>query len=176
MTRRPLFSAALAWLAGILILASGCMDQSPTATVLETATVSPAAVLPAGVSAVRAAAPYEAGSVSQTITPAGGSIDFGIGTIVFPKNAVQRATVITATVDGVSMAVEFGPHGLTFPADAQPQLMFGYKGIDITNGASIYYIDDQGAVLEDLGGVIDSSSETVSAWLQHFSPYILGAS
>lgn len=169
MTRRPLFSAALAWLAGILILASGCMDQSPTATVLEPTTVSRAAVAPTGVSAVRAAAPYQAGSVSRTITPAGGSIDFGIGTIVFPAHAVQRATVITATVDGESMAVEFGPH-LVFD-QAQPTLCFEGAGIDLQSVTVIHVRDDGTAYI--VGHDIRGTS--VCADASSFSQFVLAS-
>lgn len=174
MTRRPL-SAALAWLAGILILASGCMDQSPTATSLDTFE-DQRAQLPANVSPLRAAAAYESGSFSALITPAGGSIDFGIGTIDFPKHAVDHATVITASVDGSSMAVEFAPHGLNFPPTAQPALSFRYSGIALPSSPTIFYVDDAGRPLENLGGTVDTQSETVTSWLSHFSPYILGAS
>jgi hypothetical protein len=170
MTRRPLFSAALAWLAGILILASGCMDQSPTATILEPTTVSRAAVAPTGVSAVRAAAPYQAGSVSQTITPAGGSIDFGIGTIVFPSHAVQRATVITATVDGETMAVEFGPH-LVFD-QAQPTLCFDAAGIDLTATTTVIHVRDDGSSNPVAHSVVGTQ---VCVAPESFSKFILAA-
>lgn len=141
MTRRPLYPPALAWLAGILILASGCMDQSPTAALLDSSTEQRASV-PAGISAVRAAAQYEAGTISQLITPSGGSIDFGIGAITFPKGAVDRATVITATVDGESMAVAFGPH-LVFGED-RPTLCFNVAGIDV-DGIALLHIQDDGS-------------------------------
>lgn len=138
MTRRPL-SAALAWLAGILILASGCMDQSPTATSLDTLE-DQRAQLPANVSPLRAAAAYESGSFSALITPAGGSIDFGIGTIDFPKHAVDHPTVITASVDGSSMAVEFAPH-LVF-SGAQPTLCFDVGGLAATDFTVVHVKDD----------------------------------
>lgn len=176
MNRRPYFTSALASLAGILILASGCMDQSPTATVLDPAVVSgEQAQLPTNARPMASATPFAAGTFSSTITPAGGTIDFGIGSIDFPKGAVQRATVITASVDGKSMLVEFEPHGLTFAAGHEPTLTFNSSGIDLKNGAVIYYIDSNGNVLEDLGGWIDTAAETVSAALKHFSPYILAA-
>lgn len=175
MTRRP-YSSALPWLAGILILASGCMDQSPTAVLLDPATVTPGqAQFQANVRPVFSAAPFAAGTHTALITPAGGSIDFGIGSIDFPKGAVQRATHISATVDGSTMSVEFAPHGLTFSADAQPTLTFSASGLDLGGNAVIYYVDDNGNVLENLGGIVDATAATVSAALKHFSPYILAA-
>lgn len=171
MTRRPLSPAPLAWLAGILILASGCMDQSPTAVLLDptSATVDQRAHLPAGIAAVRASAEYEAGSVSQTITPAGGSIDFNIGTIVFPKGAVDRATTITATVDGESMAVAFGPH-LVFGAD-QPTLCFDVTGIR-TDGVVVIHQKDDGNS-EPVEHSIEGSALCVAP--VSFSKFILAA-
>ena len=176
MTRRPYLSSAIPWLAGILILASGCMDQSPTAVLLDPTTVTPGQVhFPTNVRPVQSAAPFSAGTHSALITPAGGSIDFGIGSIDFPKGAVQRATRISASVDGSTMSVEFAPHGLTFSADAQPTLTFSAAGVDLGDGGVIYYVDDNGSVLENLGGIVDAAAGTVSAALKHFSPYILAA-
>lgn len=143
MTRRPYLFAATAWLAGILILASGCMDQSPTATLLDPATVSgPQAQFPSSIRPIFSAAPFAAVQSSTRITPAGGTIDFGIGTISFPQGAVDQATWITAGTDGSTLSVEFGPH-LVFD-DAQPTLCFGVAGVALPQEVAVIHVTDDG--------------------------------
>lgn len=174
MIRRLDLRFALAGLAGILILASGCMDQSPTA--LEpSASGEMQAALPGSFRAVHATIGFAAGTTTATINPSGGSIDFGIGSITFPKGAVSHATTISATVDGTTVGVAFAPHGLTFPAGAQPTLTFDVGTVDVPVGASVLYVDDDGNVLENLGGDFDALAQSVKVQLRHFSPYILGA-
>lgn len=170
MTRRPYLSVPLAWLAGILILASGCMDQSPTATLLDPATVREPAQLPASVRPILASAPFAAGATSQVITPDGGSIHFGIGTITFPAGAVDRATQITAEVDGSSMAVAFGPH-LVF-SNAQPTLCFDVAGASLPDAYRVVHVKDDGST-ETVPHVVTTSSVCVS--VSSFSKYVLAS-
>ena len=95
--RRPVFSAVLGTVAGILILASGCAEQDPTAVQLKPAR------------ALSAARAYQRGTYAMNIGPSGGSINFPIGQIVFPAGAVTEETTITilhpftpsAIVDGI---------------------------------------------------------------------------
>lgn len=171
MTRRPYVFVPLAWLAGILILASGCMDQSPTATHLDPATVSgDRAQFTSGVRPILAAAPFAAGASSQIITPAGGAIDFGIGTIVFPQGAVDRATWITAEVDGTNMAVEFGPH-LVF-STAQPTLCFDVLGASLPDGYHVVHVKDDGTA-EKVTHVATANGICVT--VSSFSKYVLAS-
>lgn len=171
MTRRPYFSSALPWLAGILILASGCMDQSPTAVLLDPTTVTPGqAHFPTNVRPVLSAAPFAAGTHSAVVTPAGGSIDFGIGSIDFPKGAVQRATQISATVDGSTMSVEFAPH-LVFSA-AQPTLCFSTAGIALSANVSVIHVKDDGSS-SSIPFEVSGSSLCVAP--SSFSKFILAA-
>jgi hypothetical protein len=88
---------------------------------------------------------------------------------VFPKNAVQRATVITATVDGVSMAVEFGPH-LVFD-QAQPTLCFEGAGIDLQS-VNVIHVRDNGSSYtldHEVHGTL------VCAGASSFSQFVLAA-
>lgn len=170
MTRRP-YSSALPWLAGILILASGCMDQSPTAVLLDPATVTPGqAQFQANVRPVFSAAPFAAGTHTALITPAGGSIDFGIGSIDFPKGAVQRATHISATVDGSTISVEFAPH-LVF-SDAQPTLCFATAGVALPANVSVIHVKDDGSS-SAIPFEVSGSNYCVSP--NSFSKFILAA-
>lgn len=171
MTRRPYFTSALAWLAGILILASGCMDQSPTATLLDPATVSgEQAQLPGNARPILAAAPFEAGTRSAQITPAGGSIDFGIGSIVFPRGAVDRATVVTAKVDGETMSVEFDQH-LVF-GSVQPILCFNADAASLPEGFEVVHVKDDGSQ-SIIGHEVTASAVCVRP--PSFSKFILAA-
>jgi hypothetical protein len=89
---------------------------------------------------------------------------------VFPKNAVQRATVITATVDGVSMAVEFGPH-LVFD-QAQPTLCFDVSGVDLPATTSVIHVKDDGSSNPVAHSVIGTQ---VCVAPESFSKFILAA-
>jgi hypothetical protein len=88
---------------------------------------------------------------------------------VFPKNAVQRATVITATVDGVSMAVEFGPH-LVFD-QAQPTLCFDGAGIELESVNVIHVRDDGSAYIVDH----EIRGNSVCAGVSSFSQFVLAS-
>jgi hypothetical protein len=180
MTRRPYFTAALGWTAGILILASGCMDQSPTAPAEQTTFQASLAPLGQGVHSgavlalsTESATDLTAGTYSQKITPAGGTIDFGVGSLTFPKGAVQHTTTITAEINGASLAVQFGPHGLQFPADAQPELCFDVAGLDLLSAAILYV--NEGTVLENWGGALNADSGAFCVGAPHFSTMILAS-
>lgn len=163
MIRRRLFASAIASAAAILILAAGCAEQTPTAVTLEPTSVQAGkAGIGKTISVLKSS--HQAGTFSAVITPAGGTIDFGIGSITFPAGAVSRATAVSATVNGADLAVEFQPHGTTFPAGHEPTLTFnaGAPG-------SIYYVDKAGRVLEALRTRFDGSG--IHAELGHFSHY-----
>ena len=160
--RRPLFSAVLGTVAGILILASGCADQDPTAAQLKPA------------QALSAARAYERGTYTVSIGPSGGSISFPIGQIVFPAGSVSEETVITAKVDGHTLAVDFQPH-IVFPSDAQPTLTLSFAGLAVTGRELVvYHIDDSGHVIDRIAPSINAADSGASVAVDSFSGFILG--
>jgi hypothetical protein len=163
MVRRPVFSAVLGAVAGILILASGCADQGPTAVQLKPA------------KAISAGRAYQRGAFIMNVGPLGGTFHFPIGHIVFPAGAVSDETVITASVDGKTLAVEFQPH-LVFPDTAKPVLTFSFAG----NSAAardlvVYHVGDSGEILDQVTPSVDVENSDASVSVGGFSAWILGA-
>jgi hypothetical protein len=172
MARRPLFRAASSF-AAILILAAGCGDHTPTAVQLEQSNAL-AASAARGPKANVVKTQFVAGSYAAVIGPQGGTIEFGIGQLVFPAGALKSPTRITATTDGSHLGVEFGPHGLVFPSSAQPRVSFHTGDIlaDPTS-AVIVYIDDLQQVLETIATFYDIEAKAVAGKLSHFSTYAI---
>ena len=161
--RRPVFSAVLGTVAGILILASGCADQNPTASQLKPA------------EALSAARAYQRGSFAGSIGPSGGSINFPIGQIVFPAGAVSNETIITATLNGRTLAVDFQPH-IVFPSHAQPTLTISFGGLAVAaRDLVVYHVDDSGNVIDRIVPAIDTANSGASVGVESFSHFILGA-
>lgn len=159
--RRPALSAALSALAGILILASGCVDRSPTSVQLKAPT------------ALQAARTYSGGAYTASIGTEGGILEFPIGRIVFPAGAVSAPTVITATVDGHTLSVDFQPH-LVFPEGAQPTLSVSFGGVLLdASKLTVYHINDDGTLTEQLTPFVDLTRGVASVNASSFSRFAL---
>jgi len=173
--RRPVLSAVLGTVAGILILASGCTDFAPTAVRLDPVSVSAkSSLLGTQARVVQSSIRAENRVFNALIDREGGTLDFGIGRISFPKGAVARPTQITARVDGSGIAVTFGPHGLTFAEAHEPTIEFSYKGLDVDpTSLKILYVDTNGKVREVLSTEVDPAESTARAKSGHFSKYVL---
>jgi hypothetical protein len=172
MARRPLFRAASSF-AAILILAAGCGDHTPTAVQLEGSNALTASAAK-GPKANVVKTTFAAGSYATVIGPQGGTIEFGIGKLVFPAGALTQPTRITATTDGSTLGVEFGPHGLVFASASSPQLVMttaGFAGDAST--LRIVYVDKHGYVLEEVATVADIDRNQLRARLTHFSTYAI---
>jgi hypothetical protein len=157
--RRPVFSAVLGTVAGILILASGCVDQDPTAVQLKPA------------KALSAARAYERGAYAASIGPSGGSINFPIGEIVFPAGAVSEETVITAKLDGRTLSVDFEPH-IVFPSGAQPTLTLSFAGVRVDPGSLVFaHVSDDGTLVGTLRPAVENSLASVA--VESFSRWLI---
>jgi hypothetical protein len=116
------------------------------------------------------------GQNSRIIDARGGRVDFGIGSIVFPAGALARPTLITAVTADASRAVTFSPHGLVFPAEAQPELQLRTSGISTAlESIRIIYIDANGYIAEILPTAIDISTGSALSAISHFSTYAMGS-
>lgn len=156
--------------AGILIVTGGCAD-SPSA---------PAAV-GADLELLRAVEGpsfSRAGSDAQArvIGPEGGVIELSTGhTLTFPAGAVSAPTEIGMRADGQYQGVRLSPHGLQFPAGAQPVLTLRARGAGVERASlRVVYVSEGNQILEVLPTTLHGSDAT--ARLEHFSGYILGGS
>jgi hypothetical protein len=158
---RSVLSAVLSTVAGILILASGCADQGPTAVQLQPA------------KAISAARAYQPGSYTLSIGPSGGTFNLPIGQIVFPAGAVEQETAITATLDGKTLGVSFEPH-IVFPAAAQPTLAVVIAGLRVDPNSLLFiHVLDDGTVASTVRPVIDNGFASVD--VEGFSRWSLAA-
>jgi hypothetical protein len=157
--------AATAALAGILIAIGGCAE-SPSAPAeqlqLLRTTLTP--------SYSRAGA-----SASAVIGAEGGALQTEAGhKIVFPAGALSQPTRITmSTVPGYA-GVDLQPHGLVFPATAQPVLTLNYEAAQTAglHQFTVVYVDESGAIAEVLATRALGDSRLRSV-LQHFSRYLV---
>lgn len=173
MKRRPLLASVITSLTAILILAAGCGDQSPTATRLEPTTLN-ASRGGVGHHARTIKRHHRAGHFSQTIGRRGGTIDFGIGSLVVPPGALRHPTRISATVNGEDLAVEFEPHGLRFRRGHEATLTFDLRDIRLENDhPEIEYVDTSNTILESLPTTIYSAAHLASTQIAHFSIYVM---
>jgi hypothetical protein len=166
MARRPFFKAA-STVAGILILAAGCAEMSPTAIQVDQPTLA-AGSAQQGPRANVVQTVFTAGSYATTIGPQGGTIDFGIGSL-------DRPTRISATTDGQNIGVTFAPHGLQFPAGAEPVLKLVPLSASATSNLRIVYVNAAGYVLEEVATNHDIEGNHLTAQLRHFSTYWMAA-
>jgi len=156
--------AAAAALAGILIAIGGCAE-SPS---------GPAEQLQLLRTPLTPSFSRAGSSASAVIGTEGGSLQTAEGhKIVFPAGALSQPTEITmSTVSGYA-GVDLQPHGLVFPATAQPVLTLNYAAAEVGGFSrfNIVYVDESGEIAEVLptrttGGL------KLRANLQHFSGYI----
>jgi hypothetical protein len=150
--------------AGILITIGGCADV-PTAAVPPAPDAEP--------TAVRTSRGTIAGTTAL-IGPAGGTISAGGHTLVFPAGALPRPTMIgMKPMEGYAGAV-FSPHGLVFPASAQPELTLSLEGADLSQYGSlaIGYQAPSGEIMEVYEAERSETGNSISSRIPHFSGYI----
>ncbi len=155
---------ALSLVLGILITVGGCSESPSNASRLEQLEASYAK----GSTVVGS-------SVSQVIGPEGGTLEIPGGhSLSFPGGALTEPTLITAKSDLVFLSIEFGPHGLTFPAEKAPTLTMSYANARHDVGTlHIAYLDDAGRITEVLPTTDDKAAKKARAEIGHFSRYAL---
>jgi hypothetical protein len=151
--------------AGILITIGGCADV-PTSAVALAPDAEPTAVQTSRGSLAGATA---------LIGPAGGTISAGGHTLVFPAGALARPTMIgMKPMQGYAGAI-FSPHGLVFPASAQPELTLSLEGADLSQYGSlaIGYQAESGPVTEVFQADWSADGRALSTAIPHFSGYLV---
>lgn len=156
----------LAVAAGILITTGGCAE-SPSAPVDAGAKLE-LLRMPQGPSFSRSGTE----SRSQVIGPEGGTIEVGGYRLVFPAGAVAQPVEIGMRADGEYQGVRLSPHGLQFPAAAQPRLELRAIGAGVDRlDLRVVYVNEANSILEVLH--TEQRGNRASAHLEHFSGYIL---
>jgi hypothetical protein len=113
----------------------------------------------------------------KTIGSGGGILRAGPHTLVIPKGALSKNTVITMEAPTAPRAqVTFKPHGLTFSNWSKPVLTLSYKhcsGLGMLLPKKIVYTDDLLKILETLISLDLPKNKLVSSPLSHFSSYVV---
>lgn len=119
-------------------------------------------------------------AVTQTIGPAGGTLDPGDGTVrlTFPAGALTQDTAISIqpvaiTAPGGRVAYRLSPSGLTF---ARPfQITFSFTDADLLGSSprtlGIGFQDDQGFWYALRDTVRDEAAKTITTTSTHFSDW-----
>jgi hypothetical protein len=117
--------------------------------------------------------PYD--SVTQTVGPAGGTIQVGAYSLVIPDSALDSAVTITAVAPSDTVnAVRFQPQGLHFNQKASLTMSYANCGIvGWVLPQHIAYTTDGLQIVEFLPSVSDVLSQTVTGSIRHFSEYAL---
>jgi hypothetical protein len=151
--------------AGILITIGGCADAptAPAELALD------AQFTPVATSRTAATTP-----VGVLIGPQGGVIETGGHRLVFPAGALARPTMITMQPMAEHAGVVFSPHGLVFPAGAQPELTLSLEGANLSafSSVAIGYQAPSGSIEEIFAATLSPGGTAVSANIPHFSGYI----
>jgi hypothetical protein len=163
---RSRLSSVLALAAGILITTGGCAE-SPSAPV-QAGTSLELLRLPQGPAFARSGSE----SRSQVIGPEGGVIELAAGRLIFPAGAVSKPTEIGMRADGTYQGVRLSPHGLQFPANAQPVLELRATGAGVgRSDLQVVYVDEANQILDVLP--TDGQGSRVITHLEHFSGYLI---
>jgi hypothetical protein len=117
--------------------------------------------------------PYD--SVTQTVGPAGGTIQVGAYSLVIPYGALDSAVTITAVAPSDTVnAVRFQPQGLHFNQKASLTMSYANCGILFwVLPQHIAYTTDDLQILDVLPSVPNVWSQTVTGSIRHFSEYAL---
>jgi hypothetical protein len=115
--------------------------------------------------------PYD--SVTQTVGPDGGVIQFGAHTLSIPAGALSDSVTITAVAPSDTVRrVQLYPEGLEFATPAS--LTLSYAGCDLLGleiPKRVVYTTDLLTILEYLQSVDAKSEQRVRGRLDHFSNY-----
>jgi hypothetical protein len=162
--------ACLGLLAGMALASASCGDH------MAAPTGPPRAALVGWLiqnSGLLGCAPLPYDSVTQTVGPAGGTIDVGPHVLSIPAGALGDTVTITAVAPSDTVRrVQFRPEGLTFATAAS--LRLSYAGCNLLGSVlpkQIAYTDDALNILEYLLSVDDLPTQTVTGKLHHFSSY-----
>lgn len=111
---------------------------------------------------------------SGTFGPSGGTLAVGEARLFIPGGALRDTVTITGTWvgDGTS-TVRFSPHGLRFHRAVGLSLSTSGCSVPSEGEASIVYLDDEGAILEQIEAVYMPRFKSVAAPIWHFSGYAI---
>jgi hypothetical protein len=111
---------------------------------------------------------------SARIGPSGGTLRVGNNELVIPAGALKATVTIRGEVPADTIAsIRLLPEGLEFSKPAS--LVLDAQGCAEPPGqAKVVYLDDDGAVLEEIDAYYSPKWKRVAAPINHFSRYALG--
>lgn len=119
-------------------------------------------------------------SASALVGPLGGVVSVAGHQLVIPPNAVVMPTQFTVTVPAsnylrVDITAGDGEH---YQFERPVTMTLSYARCTRTNinkaNLRIFYVDDNNAILQDMGGTDDKSARTVTTGTDHLSGYVIG--
>ncbi|HUX33372.1 MAG TPA: hypothetical protein VMV51_05825 [Gemmatimonadaceae bacterium] len=173
-------------LAGAAVMvALGCRDANPAASV-----VAPAALSRAGTpnhdsapspgestddnAHLLACDAHASATASAMVGPAGGTITVGNDRLVIPGGALSDSVLITATIPADTLAsIQFAPHGLQFAKGVMLLLSTAGCAVGGQTPGHVVYLDGTGDVLETLDAMFNAQAGTVVTHIEHFSSYAI---
>lgn len=131
--------------------------------------------LPPPPTGLLACTPVAADSATQTIGPAGGTLQVGANTLVIPEGALDSAVTITAVAPSDTVnRVQFQPEGLTFNQPAQLTMSYANcNTLGLWLPKQIAYTSDLLLILEYLPSWDNLFGQTVTGRVSHFSDYAI---
>ena len=122
---------------------------------------------------------HQSQSVVGTLLPAGGTLGLPGASITLPPGAVLSATLIRVTIPASPyVEVDITANDLLHFEFAKPvkvSISYARCTADVAPGLTAWYIDGlTKALLQDMGGVDDRSSRTVTFTTDHLSGYSVG--
>lgn len=191
--RRHVHRFTLLIASAVVVAAFGCRDASPTASIIE-----PASMPAGGATLSRAgAAGHDRGVATQdadangqtqlltctahgamtasaVVGPHGGTIAVGNDRLVVPGGALSDTVLITATIPADTLAaVQFSPHGLQFAKAAMLLLSTSGCQTGALAPSHVVYLDGEGDVLQTLDATFNANAQVVTTTIEHFSSYAI---
>jgi hypothetical protein len=121
--------------------------------------------------------PLQPAFAAKVIGPEGGVLQMGPHTLTIPPGAVSQPMLITGYVPSSSVAmVNLQPHGLQFPQAQRPTLTLSYRNCSTPASfqPAVAYVDDELNIVQWPSlSAPPAKDGTVSAWLNHFSGYVV---
>ena len=175
--KRSLILSVLAVVAAVVL--TSCADQgiepsiAPSQQFMQIPSDSPMAV---GLAKDGPGKKVNAGTTILVSAEAGGVVNCGRYTVVFPAGALSEDTEITvrACEEKRLVSCELLPHGITFNVPAQLLIDLTYTTASPTDDATVYWYNESMGVWQDVGGTLDPTTMILSTDLGHFSQYVAG--
>jgi hypothetical protein len=113
-------------------------------------------------------------SDSGEFGPNGGTLWIGRNRLIIPPGALSERVTLSGTIVGDTVAfLQFQPEGLHFKKPAGLVLDAAGCTLPQDDAPDVVYIDDSGAITEQIRATYNNAWHTVAAPIEHFSGYAI---